>query len=289
MTLSAKHESQTEVCATNMKLSFNGATTMKADLATDIRAASAAGFDYVEIWAAKLRAFLKEHSAADLKKVFAESNIKPLSINSIEHVTFRDAKSYAGIKAECEELSAIAEAIGCPYIVVVPGKLPSHSVSSSDVIEESVTVLREMASIGERHNVALAFEFLGQEDCSVQTLTFADEIVTNTNRRNIGLVIDSFHFHAGGSTTKMIEALDHKRLFIFHINDAENLPREKLTDAHRLLPGLGILPLKEIIAALRSIGYDGPASVEIFRPEYWERDPFELAREAKTAMEKVLA
>jgi sugar phosphate isomerase/epimerase len=38
-----------------MKLSFNGATTMKADLATDIRAAAAAGFDYVEIWAAKLR------------------------------------------------------------------------------------------------------------------------------------------------------------------------------------------------------------------------------------------
>jgi hypothetical protein len=28
--------------------------------------------------------------------------------------------------------------------------------------------------------------------------------------------------------------------------------------------------------------------VEIFRPEYWERDPFELAREAKLAVESVL-
>lgn len=271
-----------------MKLSFNGATTMKADLATDIRAAAAAGFNYLEIWAAKLRTFLKEHSVAELKNLFDEHNLKPLSINSIEHITFRDAKAYAGIKAECEELSAVAEAIKCPYVVVVPGKLPSHSVSSSDVIEESVRVLRELASIGERHNVALGFEFLGQQDCSVQTLTFADEIVTNTNRRNIGLVIDSFHFYAGESTIKMIDAVDPKRLFIFHINDAEDLPREALTDAHRLLPGLGILPLKEIIAAFRRIGYDGPASVEIFRPEYWERDPFELAREAKAAMERVL-
>ena len=272
-----------------MKLSFNGATTMKADLATDIRAAAAAGFDYVEIWAAKLRKYLQENSTADLKALFGEAGIKPLSINSIEHITFRDDAAYAQIRAECEELSAIAEAIGCPYVVVVPGKIPPGGLSSYEVIEDSVQVLRELASISERHGVALAFEFLGQKDCSVQTLELADEIVSKVNRRNIGLVIDSFHFHAGGSTTKMIEALDPKRLFIFHINDAEALPQERLTDAHRLLPGLGILPLKEILASFKKIGFDANASVEIFRPEYWERDPFELAREAKAAMERVIS
>ena len=122
----------------------------------------------------------------------------------------------------------------------------------------------------------------------MRTLSLADEIVGTVNRRHVGLVLDSFHFHIGGSTIKMIDALDPKRLFIFHIDDAEDLPRDKLTDAHRLLPGLGILPLKEIIAALRRIGYDANASVEIFRPEYWERDPFELAREAKTAVAQIL-
>jgi 2-keto-myo-inositol isomerase len=271
-----------------MKLSFNGATTMKADLPTDVRAAASAGFDYVEIWAAKLRVFLRQQSPNDLKNLFDENRIKPLSINSIEHVTFRDAAAYAKIRAECEELSAIAAAIECPYVVVVPGKLPPELTSSSDIIEESVRVLRELASIAERHGVALAFEFLGQKDCSVQTLDLADEIVQNVNRRNIGLVIDSFHFYTGGSTIRMIEALDAKRLFIFHIDDAEKLPREQLTDAHRLLPGLGILPLKEIIAAFRRIGYDANASVEIFRPEYWERDPFALARDAKAAVDQVL-
>lgn len=261
---------------------------MKADLPTDIRAAAAAGFDYLEIWAAKLRKYLQTNKTADLKSLFAENGIKPLSINSIEHATLRDDAAYAQIKTECEELSAIAEAIGCPYIVVVPGKLTPGGLSSYEVIEESVGVLRELASIGERHGVALAFEFLGQKDCSVQTLELADEIVVKVNRRNIGLVIDSFHFYAGGSTIKMIEAIDPKRLFIFHINDAEKLPRQELTDAHRLLPGLGILPLAEIISAFRKIGYDSNASVEIFRPEYWERDPFELAIEAKAAMERVL-
>src|SRR6185295_11377699 len=161
----------------------------------------------------------------------------PLSINSIEHITFRDPAAYKEIKTQCEELSSIAAAIGCSYIVVVPGKAPPGRLSSYEVIEESVRVLRELASIGERHGVALAFEFLGQRDCSVQTLELASEIVANVNRKNIGLVIDSFHFHTGGSTIKMIEALDPKRLFIFHINDAEDLPSERLTDAHRLLPG----------------------------------------------------
>lgn len=272
-----------------MKISFNGATTMKADLETDVRAAAAAGFDYVEIWAAKLREFLKAHSVANLKSLFDESGLKPLSINSIEYITFRDVPGYAQIKAECEELCSVAAAIGCPYVVVVPGKFPPGGLSSYEVIEVTVGVLRELASIAERHNVSLAFEFLGQKDCSVQTLELADEIVQKVNRRNIGLVIDSFHFHTGGSTVKMIDALDPKRLFIFHINDAEDLPPDQLTDAHRLLPGLGILKLKEMIEAFRRIGYDSVASVEIFRPEYWDRDPFELAREAKTAVEGVLA
>jgi len=273
---------------TNMKLSFNGATSMKADLETDVRAAAAAGFDYLEIWAPKLREFLKTHSVPELKTLFVENKIKPLSINSIENITFSDAPAYARIRTQSEELCAIAEAIACPYVVVVPGNSPAGGLSSYEVIEETVSVLRELASIAERHNVALAFEFLGQKNCSVQTLELADEIIQKVNRRNIGLVIDSFHFYVGGSTIKMIDALDPKRLFIFHINDAEDLPMDQLTDAHRLLPGLGILKLTEIIEALRRIGYDQVASVETFRPEYWERDPFELAREAKAAVESVL-
>ena len=262
---------------------------MKADLATDVKAAGAAGFDYLEIWAAKLREFLKTHSVSDLKTLFKENGVKPLSINSIEDITFSDDSAYFRVKAQCEELCSVAAAIACPYVVVVPGQFPPGGLSSYEVIEETVSVLRDLASIGERHGVALAFEFLGQKDCSVQTLELADEIVQKVNRRNIGLVIDSFHFHTGGSTIKMIDALDPKHLFIFHINDAEDLPPDRLTDAQRLLPGMGILKLKEMLEAFKRIGYDQVASVEVFRPEYWERDPFELAREAKAAVEKVFS
>jgi 2-keto-myo-inositol isomerase len=270
-----------------MKIALNGATTMHADLETDIKAASAAGFDLIEIWAAKLREFLRTKTAADLKNLLEENNLEPYSINSIEHITFRSAEDYAAVKAETEELSSIAGAIGCPYVVVVPGKLPANA-AQEEIIDESVRVLNELADIAERHNVSLAFEFLGQTDCSVQTLDLCNEIVEKVNRASIGNVIDTFHFYAGNSSFEAIDRMKPEKLFIFHINDAENLPKETLTDAHRLYPGTGILPIREIKAHFDKIGYDRMVSIEIFRPEYWNEDPFEVARRAKEATEKVL-
>jgi 2-keto-myo-inositol isomerase len=270
-----------------MKLALNGATTMRADLETDIQAAHIAGFDYLEIWAAKLRRYLQSHTARDLKALLDAHGMTPYSINSIEHITFRNAEDYTKIRAECEELCGVAETLGCPYVVVVPGHLPPDA-GREEIVAESVRVLRDLAGIAEKHGVALAFEFLGQADCSVQTLELANHIVQQAARPDIGLVLDTFHFYAGGSTLASIAEVDASRLFIFHINDAEDLPREQLTDAHRLLPGLGILPLREIKSALDSIGYDKVASIEIFRPAYWEQDPFALAQEAHQAAGKAL-
>ena len=266
---------------------MNGATTMRADLETDIKAAGAAGFELIEIWAAKLREFLKTKTTADLKKLLDENKLEPYSINSIEHISFRTEADYAQIKAEAEEFCRIAGEINCPYVVVVPGKLPKNT-SKEEIAVESVRVLNELGDIAEKYNVGLAFEFLGQTDCSVQTLDFCKEIIEKVNRKNIGLVIDTFHFYAGNSSFEAIETLDPQKLFIFHINDAENLPKEELTDAHRLYPGTGILPIKEIKERFDKIGYDRMVSIEIFRPEYWNEDPFEVARKAKTATEKVL-
>lgn len=270
-----------------MKIALNGATTMHADLKTDIKAASEAGYDLIEIWAAKLRRFLEINSADDLKGLLDENKLQPYSINSIEHITFRTDEDYQKIKAECEELSEIAGKIGAPYVVVVPGKLPENA-TKDEIMEESVKVLNELGEIAEKHDVSLAFEFLGQTDCSVQTLDFCKEIVEKVDRKNIGLVIDTFHFYAGNSSFEAIETLNPEKLFIFHINDAENLPKENLTDAHRLYPGEGILPIKEIKQRFDQIGYDRMVSIEIFRPEYWEQDPFKVAIKARRATMDVL-
>ncbi len=261
---------------------------MTADLETDIRSAGAAGYDFVELRSNKLYEYLETHTVGDLKVLLAEADVGVLSINTLEHITWRSDDDYAAIKEECAKLSEISAVIGCPYVLAVPGSLRQGPKTEEETIGESVRVLNELADIAERYGVKIGFEFLGEAGNSVQTLDLGSKIVELVGRESVGNVIDTYHFYAGGSSFEAIDRLDPEKLFILHINDAEDLPKDQLNDSKRLYPGLGILPIKEIKERLDKIGYQGPASVEIFRPEYWEQDPYEVAAKAKVAAEQVL-
>jgi 2-keto-myo-inositol isomerase len=269
-----------------MKLGLNGATTMKADLFADIQAAGEAGFELIELWAAKLDRALDERGIAAVQDALAATGVRPWAINSIEHISFRSQDDERNIKERCRQLCDVARQIGCPYIVVVPGKKP-QGAEPQEILEESARILSVLSDIAQP-DVGLAFEFIGGQGLSVGTLGQAVDAVELCARANVGVVLDCFHFYAGGSSFADFDKLKPEKLFIFHINDAEDRPKEELRDSHRLLPGEGILPLKEIISSLRKIGYDNMVSIELFRPEYWERDPLELARACKKSMQEVL-
>ncbi len=263
-----------------MLLGFNGATTMRATLEEDVKAASSAGFKALEIWAGKMNHYLQSHTLNDLRALFTSNGIQPVSINSIEHITFK-GDGYSEIREQCRRYSEIAEAVGCDKIVVVPSPTPPGA-TWADIKRESIRVLSDLAQIAAAHHVNLAYEFLGQPDCSVSTLAQCWEIVREADLPNVGLVLDTFHFHAGGSALDSILQVDPAKIYIFHINDAEDRPRATLTDAHRLLPGEGVIPLLDILSNLRIIGFDGLCSIELFRPDYWKRPPRELAADART-------
>ena len=265
-----------------MLIAINGATTMKATLPEDIAAASAAGFKALEIWAAKMDTYLETHSVEELKSLLDEAGLRPASINSIEFITFRPPEEYEEIKARCRELCEVAQTLGCDRIVVVPSPTP-EGADWDAIKDESVRVLRELSEVASPYGVQLAFEFLGFSWCSVRTLGQCWEIIKETLRANVGLVIDTCHFYAGGSDMRSILRVEPKKLLIFHINDVEDRPLETIEDAHRLLPGEGVVPLDDILIHLKHIGFDGICSVELFRPEYWERDPVELAIAARAA------
>jgi len=266
-----------------MLLSINGATTMKASLPQDVDAAAAAGFKALEIWAAKMDTYLESHSVEDLKALFDSAGLLPASINSIEFITFRPPDEYEDILARCRELCRLAQTLGCDKIVVVPSPTPDEGAAWDRIRDESVRVLRELSDVAAPHGVQLAFEFLGFSWCSVRTLAQCWEIVDETQRENVGLVIDTCHFYAGGSTLDSIDRVPPEKILIFHINDVEDRPLETIEDAHRLLPGQGVIPLDDILGHLKQTGFDGLCSVELFRPEYWERDPAELAAAARAA------
>jgi 2-keto-myo-inositol isomerase len=271
-----------------MKLAFHGATTMTCDLETDVAVSAQAGFKALEVWAAKLDRYLPDHSLDDLTALFTTQGVLPLAINSIEFIAFRGSE-YAGVRARLHELGRIAQAIGCPTVVVVPSPLPAREMPWSEVVAEYVQILRDLSDIARPYGVRLSFEFLGFGWCSVRTPRAALEIIQKCDRDNVGMTVDAAHFFTGGGLLDELDQLDPKRVFAFHLDDLEDTPKEAVTDATRLLPGLGVVPLEEICARLQRIGYDGSCAVELFRPEYWEWDPRELAIRAREAAVKVLS
>jgi 2-keto-myo-inositol isomerase len=271
-----------------MILAFHGATTMTSDLETDVAVSARAGFKALELWAEKIDRYLSAHALVDLNALFVDHGVIPLSINSIEFIAFR-GRGFAQIRRRLHELGRVAHAIGCPTIVVVPSPSPGRAVPWSDVLAEYVRVLRDLSGIAGTYNLNLSFEFLGFGWSSVRTPRAAFEIVQKADRANVGMTFDAAHFYCGGAGMDELDRLDPRRIFAFHLDDLEDTPREAITDATRLLPGLGVVPLDDICARLQRIGYAGPCSVELFRPEYWRWDPQELALKAHQAALKVLS
>ncbi len=267
------------------RFGLNGATTGAHDLLTDLRAAHDAGYQALEIRDTKLEAYLRGGGSIDaFRCALSEAGVDAASLNALERSTLVTGADLEAVLQRCRVLCQWAAALRCPYVVAVPSFLDGVR-DRGRVTDLTVASLRAMAGIGAAHGVRIGFEFLGFPACSVNTLGEARRIVEAVDDRGIGLVIDAFHFYAGGSTWAMLDGLRPERLFLVHLDDAEDRPRGTLTDAHRLLPGDGVIPLAELVRRLEATGYRGVYSIELFRPEYYEWDPTELARAAMKKME----
>ncbi|WP_338826609.1 sugar phosphate isomerase/epimerase family protein [Neomoorella thermoacetica] len=270
-----------------MKLCFNEGTTMKnSTLELDLELCNKYRYDLIEIRVDQLNSYLERHSLNDLIKFFNEHQIKPYSFNTLEFVTFRDAINYKKIKDDLVYLCETGTKINCRNIVVVPSFDVPYT--KRQIKEETVRVLNDLADVAEKYHINLAFEFVGYPNCSVNTFEQAYEIVTAVNRENVGMVLDCFHFHSMNSKIEALKKADPNKIFIFHIDDAEDLPVGALRDNNRLWPGDGSIDLDLILKTLKEIGYDRMASVELFREEYWKWEPEKTIKVAKEKTEAVI-
>jgi 2-keto-myo-inositol isomerase len=270
-----------------MIIGWNGETLPALPLERELEVVAEAGYGGLELFVPKIGPFLEHRPAGELAARLRTAGLAPLSLNGIENINLRTPEEFAAVKRECEWLSELAQAIGCPTIVVVPSPRPA-GVAWPEVRAQTVDALGELAHVSGEHGVGLAFEFLAPANCSVRTLAQGWDAVQATGCDNVGLAFDTYHFCVGGSSWESLEELDAGRLHIVHINDVEDRPLEALTDADRLLPGEGVLPLRRMLSRLAARGYDGPYSLEVMRPAYRQRDPLEYARAGREAIERVL-
>jgi 2-keto-myo-inositol isomerase len=273
-----------------MQLCFNQATTLEnSNLVKDLELCDKHGYDFIEIRTMdKLPEYLKDRSIDELADFFTTHHIKPLAFNALVFFNNRDEAGYREIIKEFKEMMEAGKKLGVQYVVAVP-LVTEEKILKSDIRKSCVEVLTELSDIAKPYGMKIAVEFVGHPQCTVNTFGQAYDIVEAVNRDNVGLVLDCFHFHAMGSKIEDLKNADGSKIFILHMDDTEDFPIGLLTDEDRLWPGLGAIDLDGILSTLKEIGYSNVASVELFRPEYYQLDAEEAIKTAKETTVKVVS
>jgi len=266
-----------------MKLGFNEATALGCEgqsLMADLEACEKYGFDYIEIRFDCIREYLKDHSLEDLANWFATHKLKPWAYNTLEYFNLRDEGGVKEIDEHLDFIIEVCNAIGMKMLITVPTFDVGH-YTIEEIHEEAVKRIQYLADKVAPYGIRVSLEFCGHPKCSINQFGTAYDVVEAANRENVGITLDTFHFHGMDSNWEDLERADGKKIFALHLNDTENLPIGQMEDIHRLWPGEGCLNHDRTFKILKEIGFDGVCTVEEFRPEYYELDHDENVRIAK--------
>ena len=205
--------------------------------------------------------------ASATSDLFTELKIKPAVIEF--PVDFRkDDNLFRASLIQLPAAAKFAADIRCP-------RMFTYILSSSDTPKDELRKtykdrFTQSARILAQSGVRLGLEFLGPLHIRKakphefiwrmnEMLEFAKECGPN-----VGLALDSWHWHHAGATTDDIIAAGRDRIVHVHFNDAPDLPPDQIRDNQRLLPGEGVINLTGFLKALQHIGYSDALSVEVF-------------------------
>jgi sugar phosphate isomerase/epimerase len=262
-------------------LHLNGATIMTTPTDKHVRIARDAGYAGVEVRAERL---LTPDAVEELRaaaELIREGEV--WSLNGIQIKIDADASLRRDLlDSELPPRLCTCQALGARYLLIVPPRKGGvDSERALPAIVEGLSRIRDAASaVG----VRVAFEFLGFADCPIDTPEVAARVIADIP--DADLVLDSCHWHASGSAS--LDGFPVERLAMVHLNDAPAKPPRAIEDADRLLPTLGVIRLRELVAQLIARGYAGPWSLETFNPDYWLEDPAEVARRGRELTERVV-
>lgn len=215
------------------------------------------------------------------KALLARLKLKPAVVGL--PVEFRkDEQTY---NAGMENLAAAAQfasAIGCPRMTT--WILPSSELQKPEQRALYLKRFRPIAEILARSQVRLGLEYVSPVHLRKR---FPHEFIWRHDEMlefardcgpNVGILLDSWHWHHAGGTVKDILATGKQRIVHVQIADAPNLAPEKILDNERLMPGEGVADLTGFLRALKKLGYSDGVSPEIFGRGLKDMPPEEGAR-----------
>jgi 2-keto-myo-inositol isomerase len=147
--------------------------------------------------------------------------------------------------------------------------------------------IREAADIARQSGLTAMIEFT-RGSTHLSTLSSALQVIRAADHPNARPMLDFFHFWSGMGKFEDLDMLEPGELLHAHFQDLLDAPRELTNNNYRLIPGDGIAPVVQIIQKLAEKGYTGALSVELFRPELVNGDPYEVGSEIRRKCEVVM-
>jgi sugar phosphate isomerase/epimerase len=212
-------------------------------------------------------------SIPELKRAVSDAGLHVVSVIALHSWVTSLGDEHRRVLDDCRRRMTQAAELGSPYIVASP---PQEVVD----VNRASDRFGELLEIGEQVGVTPSMEFLGFVD-GVKNVATAWAIAAGSGkpRAKATIVADVFHMMRGGGSIDDLLTIKGDRLACFHINDLPEKP-DPLTqrDEDRVMVGEGIADLPRVIANLRSIGYRGPLSLELFNRKLWEQDPLDVVK-----------
>jgi sugar phosphate isomerase/epimerase len=208
-----------------------------------------------------------------------------------------DAATYAEAVKELPAIAAGLEKAGVTRIGtwISPG---SNELTYRQNFARHVTRVREIARVLDDRGVRFGLEYIGTptlrrkpKHSFIHTMTEARELFAEVQLRNVGMVLDSWHWFTAGDTTEEILALQPVDIVAVDMNDAPaGIPVDQQLDNQRELPcATGVIDMAAFASALVKIGYDGPARAEPFNAALNALDDDEACARTIEALRKAVS
>jgi 2-keto-myo-inositol isomerase len=238
----------------------------------------------LEIWLTKLEDYLQRHPVSDVRAWLDRFEMQtPVASYQGGLLASQGERRKEAWELLVQRLE-LCRQMGIGTLVVACDVLPPLS---SETVERVQMSLVQLAQEAGRREMRTALEFQATSALG-NNLQTAAALVAEVASPHLGLCLDAFHFCVGPSKLEDLGYLTTDNLFHVQLCDLADTPRELATDAGRILPGDGDLPLTAIVERLRQIEYRGPVSLEILNPQLWQIPARQMGEIGITALRKVL-
>jgi sugar phosphate isomerase/epimerase len=279
-----------------MSIALHNLATHYSNLVTSIRIARETGYTGIEIGGPILKRYLAQGFTLDsLRPLFKD--VPAVGLSYVQDIERQEPAEYAALLGECESTCALAERLDCPMVQLLTGPLNPNAAYKGlagkpwpEMRKLTAKNLRALAEIGKAHRVKFYLEAL--TFTPLNRLNQQIELLEETARDEVGLVLDFYHLWDSGTSPDEIARMNKKNIFCVDFCDSLDPFGQGGDIAQRgrdVWTGGGKIPLKEWVDAVLATGFDGIWRCELLSPKYWEFDPWNTARDLRIFLEYLLA